>query len=400
LSTNPARIILKDKRDAPFRRGHPWVFSGAIEKTEGEITPGTEAAVVDRRGDFIAWGLCNPNSQITVRLYSWNSKEKIDERFLRERLSNAVALRKSLPAVFTGRESEAARLVFSESDGISGLIVDYYAGYLALQLTSLALSFKLDLITKLLQELLKPKGIYLRTEKGIRELEGLEISDKLLSGGRPEGPIVIRENEIAFEMNLTEGHKTGFYLDQRDNRKRAAEFARGRRALDVCCYTGGFTLNLAKGGAESVTGIDSSAVAVEAAVRNAQRNKITNVEFVKGDAFASMEKLLEEKNQYGLIVLDPPRFAQKSKGLSQALKGYAGLNGLAARLLTPGGILVTCSCSGRVTREEFRGMLSEVSQSAGRRIEILEERGAAPDHPVSAACPESDYLKCFICYVE
>jgi 23S rRNA (cytosine1962-C5)-methyltransferase len=400
LRPSPAKVILKEKRDAPFRRGHPWVFSGAVGRLEGAPAPAAEVAVLSHQGHFIAWGLYNPRSQIQVRLYSWKEEEPISKELLCKRLAQALALRRSLPVPFAGGKEEAARLVFSESDGLSGLVVDYYAGHLAVQLTALALSPRLEEIVGLLNELLHPESIYLRTEKGIRELEGLEIEDKPLWGKPPETPLLIRENGLLFEISLAEGHKTGFYLDQRENRKRAAEFAQGLRCLDVCCYTGGFSLNLAHGGARSVQGIDASASAVAAAERNARRNNLPGVKFTKGDAFVELERLAERGERYDLIVLDPPRFAQSTQGLSQALKGYAGLNGLCVRLLEPGGLLFTCSCSGRVGREEFRGVLAEVAQKSGRFIRILEERGAAPDHPINVACPESAYLKCFICRVE
>ncbi len=400
MLSSQAVIIIKSKRDAPFRKRHPWVFSGAIDSIKGSPKPGSEVAVVTDRGDFIAWGLFNPNSQISVRLYSWQENEHVTDSFIRSRLISAISFRKSVPSLFSNGKNEAARLFFSESDGLSGLTVDYYAGFIGIQLTSLALSFKLDTIINILQDLINPRGIYLRTEKGIRELEGLEISDSFLKGTAPGEPVVIKDNNIEYEVNLTEGHKTGFYLDQRENRKRVAEFAINRKCLDVCCYTGGFSLNLMKGGAKSVLGIDASATAVETAIRNARINEITNAEFTKGDAFSMLENKASQKEMFDLIVLDPPRFAQKTKGLSQALKGYAGLNGLAVRLLSPGGILVSCSCSGRVSRVEFTGMLAEVAQITGRGIRIIEERGAAIDHPVNPACPESDYLKCFICSVE
>lgn len=400
MNPQSPRIVLKEGRDSPFRLGHPWVFSGAVKRLEGSPRVGDAVAVLTHQGDFIGWGLYNPNSQIVVRLYSWSEQERISDALLQERIRNAIALRRSVPGLFTGEGAEAVRLIFSESDGLSGLTVDYYAGYVGLQITSLALSLRLEAIADCLEEVLKPKGLYLRTEKGIRELEGLEISDRWLRGQPPQGAVEIQDQGLIYSVNLTEGHKTGFYLDQRDNRKRASDFAAGRNCLDVCCYTGGFSLNLMRGGARSVLGIDASASAIETASANASRNGISGAQFVKGDAFSRMEVLKEKGERFDLIVLDPPRFAQKTKGHSQALKGYAGLNGLAVRLLNPGSILVTCSCSGRVTRGEFAFMLAEVARSTQRRIRILETRGAAPDHPVSASCPESDYLKCFFCHVE
>jgi 23S rRNA (cytosine1962-C5)-methyltransferase len=245
-----------------------------------------------------------------------------------------------------------------------------------------------------------PSALYLRTEKGIREIEGLAIEDGLLRGNPSSDSVTISENGLLFEVNFKTGHKTGFYLDQRDNRRRAAEFAAGKKCLDLFCYSGGFALNLAKAGAREVVGIDSSEAALALANGNAKLNGLSGVSFMKEDAERAMQSFLAQNIRFDLVVLDPPRFAQSSPGVRQALKAYARLNALAAGLLNPGGTLVTCSCSGRVTRRDFLSMLSAVSLETNRPLRVLEQRGAAPDHPVSVSCPESDYLKCFICRVE
>lgn len=392
------RLYLKEERETPFLYGHPWVFSGAVARLEGDPRNGDEAALYASTGEFIAWGLFNRNSQILLRLYSWQEDTPVSDSLFSDRIRAAVRLRRETLGLL--KPGKACRLVFSEGDGLSGLVADLYDDILVVQFTSLAMAKRMETLVACLEEEVKPKAVYLRTEKGIKELEGLVIEDGLLRGNPESQTVTITENGLDYEVNFNTGHKTGFYLDQRDNRARAALFAPGKKCLDLFCYSGGFSLNLARAGAKEVTGIDTSAPALDLAKKNAERNKISNVSFMREDAEKAMTTFLSQQSGFDLIVLDPPRFAQSGPGVRQAIKGYTSLNVLAAQLLAPGGILVTCSCSGRVVREDFRGMLSAVSHQSGRSIRVLEQRGAAPDHPVAVSCPESDYLKCFICSVE
>jgi len=394
------RVVLRQGRERPFVGRHPWVFSGAIHRVEGEVRDGDEVEVVTSEGRFVARGLYNSLSQIRVRLYSWEPGQPLDDAFFRRRLEAAVELRRALGLVHGSRS--ACRLVFSEGDGVSGLIVDRYGDWLSVQLTSLALARRREPLLDALQDLLAPRGVYLRTEKGIGEEEGLRATDGLLRGEEPEELITIDEDGILYAVDPRTGQKTGFFLDQRENRRRVAAYARGRRVADVFCYTGGFTIPLLREGAAAVVAVDVSAPALELARRNLEANGLDDgrTELVASDAFRWLEARVEAGDAFDMIVLDPPRFARSSRGVPQAIRGYAGLNELAVRCLAPGGILVTCSCTGRVSREAFVSVLAAVEERTGRRVRILESRGQAPDHPVSPTCPETAYLKCLVCLVE
>jgi 23S rRNA (cytosine1962-C5)-methyltransferase len=394
---SPPRVTLAPRRQGPFLGGHPWVFSGAIGSVAGSPADGDEVEVVTADGGFVARGLYNARSQIRVRLYRWEPAA-LDAAFFSLRIREAVRLREGVLGL--GDPAGACRLVFSEGDGLSGLTVDRYGPYLSVQLTSLALAMRRDALLDALEEAVAPQGIVLRTEKGILEEEGLELRDGPLRGAVPEEPLEIRDGGLRFAVDLRTGQKTGFYLDQRENRARAALYAQGREAADVCCYTGGFSIALAAAGAASVTGVDASAPALVLAASNAERNGVgARTHFQRGDAFRWLEGEAEEARTYDMIVLDPPRFARTRKGVGQALDAYERLNRLAISRLRPDGVLVTCSCSGRVTLDEFTGAVARAAVGERRAVQVLEARGQAPDHPVAASCPESAYLKCLICRV-
>jgi 23S rRNA (cytosine1962-C5)-methyltransferase len=378
------------------------VFAGSIDRVEGQPLDGDEVQVCTHSGEFIARGLFNAQSQIRVRLYSWQPEQKLDESFWRGRLIDALRLRRDVLKLKLDDPRCASRLVFSEGDGLSGLIVDRYGQWLTVQFTSLALARRRDMFVSQLVELYQPCGIYLRTERGIGEAEGLQVADGPIWGEVPDGPVTIVDQGLEFEVDLRAGQKTGFYLDQRENRRMVATYALGRRVLDLFCYTGAFSLFSARAGATSVVGVDASAAAINLAERNAQRNKIGNVRFEIGQVFPLMERLARDQlidNRFGMVVLDPPKFARQSQSIDQALRGYLSLNLLAVRLLETDGILVTCSCSGHISREQFVAMLGTVAEQSGRPIQILTQLGQAPDHPVAASCPESHYLKCIIARV-
>lgn len=360
---------------------------------------GDEVALVTDRGEFVARGLFNPHSGIRVRLYSWEESVPLDEAFWRARLEQAIRLRRDQLG-WWGPET-GCRVVFSEADGLSGLIVDRYGDWLLVQCTSLALFQRRDLILKLLGELLTPAGIWLRTEKGIREAEGLEVADQLLAGSEPPRPLYIEENGLRFAVDVVEGQKTGFFLDQRLNRRAFLEYVPAGRLLDVCCFSGGFALQGARASqVTEVVAVDVSAPALELAARNAELNGLAHrVHFQKGDAFKSLETLRGAGERFETVVLDPPKLARHSAGVDEALRGYHGLNRLAMEVVSLGGLLVTCSCTGHVTRAMFEQVVADAATSARRHVEILEGRGAAPDHPVSVHCPETAYLKCLICRV-
>lgn len=392
---NP-QVVLQPRRARPFYGRHPWVFPGAIGRVEGGPGDGAVVDLVSHTGNFVARGLYNSQSKIRVRLYTWNSEQSLDRAFFRGQLESAIHLRSLLGLI---GPRQACRLVFSEGDGLSGCIVDRYDRWLILQLTGLGLAQRRDLLVELLVELLQPEGIYLRTERGIGQLEGLEAQDGLLWGQVPSEPIPITEGGLTFLVNLAEGQKTGFYLDQRDNRQSVARLAVGRRVLDAFCYSGGFALHAARAGAAEVLGVDVSEPALTLARENARINQLDNVQFVKADLFDHLGELVQRGERFGLVVLDPPRFARTRQAVEEALRGYRRLQTLGLRLLQHDGILVVCCCTGLISLDMLEELLAQLAAEEKRDIQILERRGPAPDHPVSVSCRESHYLKCLICRV-
>lgn len=414
-ATSPAvaaRIVLKPKKAQPFFGRHPWVLSSAIDRIEptsleGEHFLDLDGKVVDLltdKGRFVARGLYNSRSRITIRLYTWSQEVELDEAFWQRRLERAVELRRQVgyepvdPAA--DRSESAARLVFSEADGLSGLVVDRYGDYLVLMPTSLAMAQRIDTIAQSLRAIVQPKGMILRTDPAMLKLEGFELNDGRTWGAIPKEPIVLDEYGVKLEVDLRAGQKTGFYLDQRENRRAVGEMLRGKRVLDMFCYTGGFSLAAAKSGATEVLGVDGSKPAIARAEANAARNNLPNVRFEVADGFEKLEALAAAGEMFDAVILDPPKFARGRSGVNTALMAYHRLNRTALNVLRPGGLLITCSCSGSVSREDFQLMLSGVAQKSGRDIRLLDQRGAAADHPVSATCLETEYLKCFVCRVE
>ena len=392
-----ATVVLKPKRARPFFGRHPWVLDSAVLRVDGAPADGDVVDLATHDGQFVARGLWNAASRLRVRLYAFDPAVRLDAALWRSRVEAAVTLRRELGL---DDPAGAARLVNSEGDELSGLIVDRYGGYLAVQVTALAMARRLDLVLDALETLVRPRGILLRgAERGLSQLEGLQLADRLVRGTAPEGPVFVAESGLRFGVDLAEGQKTGYYLDQRDNRRAAARHARGRRVLDVFCYSGGFAVACAAGGARSVLAVDSSPKATALAKANAELNGAANLAVETVDAFEKLDALAAAGERFGMVVLDPPKFARSRAAVADALRAYHRINRVAVGLLEPGGILVTCSCSGSVTRDDFLEMLAGVAQRAGRPIQLLECRGAGPDHPVSASCLEGEYLKCVIARV-
>jgi 23S rRNA (cytosine1962-C5)-methyltransferase len=397
VSTTVKRVILRPRKVRPFFGRHPWVLDSAVAKVEGQPADGDVVDLVSDRDQFIARGIFNEQSKLRVRLYTWDANEALDETFWRRRIAEACRLRRSLGY---DRPEGATRLIHSEADGLGGLIVERYADHVVVQVTSLGISQRLDILLPAIIEETKAKSVTLRIDRQNAHHEGLALDEGVRHGERVEGPVFIEEHGIRWGVDLDAGQKTGFYLDQRENRKAAANYANGRRVLDVCCYTGGFSLAaLMLGGARETLGIDSSAKAIALAEATAELNGVMHARFEVADVFYKLEQLAEEGQKYGMVVLDPPKFARSRQNVPRAMKAYHQLNRLAVNVLERDGILVTCSCSGQVSREEFAFMLADVAQRTGREIQILEMRGAAPDHPVAATCLETEYLKCFVCRV-
>ncbi|MBM4183790.1 MAG: class I SAM-dependent rRNA methyltransferase [Gemmatimonadetes bacterium] len=391
-------VHLDAKGVGPARGRHPWIFSGAITRVVGDPEPGAEVDVHDPHGVHLGRGLFNPKSQIRVRLYT-SMDEPLDGAFFAARVRRAIALRSHVLGL--DDLAGACRLVFSEGDELSGLTVDRYARHLVVILTSLGIAGRLEPILDALEEALRPESITLRTEKGVGEEEGLVVKDGPLRGTPPTEHVIIQEDGLRFAIDLRTGQKTGFYLDQRMNRARVAAYSAGRSVADVCSYTGGFAMAVAKAGATSVTAVDASASALELAARNAELNGIADrLEIKRADAFGWLEEVAAAGRTFDMIVLDPPRFARSRAGLKSALQGYQRLNRLALDCLAPGGVLATFSCSGRVSAEAFQEAVARAAASCGRPLRILERLAQAPDHPVSTACPQGSYLKGFILAAE
>jgi 23S rRNA (cytosine1962-C5)-methyltransferase len=399
ITETGARLVLKPRKARPFFGRHPWVLDSAVERVEGGPADGDVVELYSDQGEWIARGLYNSQSRIRLRLYTWRPDEPLDERFWRRRIEAALAWRAEF---FDDRSQRALRLVFSEGDGLSGLVVDRYGDYLVVQVAALATAQRVGPIVAVLAELVRPHGVLVRYDRDVARLEGLAAAtgEEVAWGQPPSGPVFIEEHGIRYGVDLSAGQKTGFYLDQRDNRRLAAGYLRGRQVLDLFCYSGGFSLCASRlGGAVEVLAIDSSPRAIALAKANAELNEVANVRFECADAFRSLESLAASGKRFGGVVLDPPKFARRRQAVEEALRAYHKLNLLALDVLDPGGVLVTCSCSGHVSREDFLHTLAGVAQRSGREIQVLEQRGAACDHPTSATCLESEYLKCFICRV-
>lgn len=398
MSPTPLRVVIKPRHARPFFARHPWVFANSIASVEGSPGPGEEVMVVSHQGQPIARGLYNLSSAIRVRLYRWEDRP-IDDDFLSAQLARAIDLRRSTLKI--DGPGSACRLVFSEADGLSGLTVDQFGRYLVVQFTSLALFARREFLLDRLMASTGAEGVLLRGEKGIPSQEGLKISEGWARGSGPGGPVEIVDQGITYAVDLDSGQKTGFYLDQRENRRSVAKYCDGAEVLDLFCYTGGFSLNALKHGrARATLGVDSSASAIALARRNAAANGLAAAEFEESDVIPFIERVRGTGRTFDLVICDPPKFARQSKAIDEALQGYARLNRAALSVLRPGGTLVTCSCSGLVDRAQFNDVLGHVAAETGRPIRLIEQLGQAPDHPVSASCLETDYLKCVIARVD
>ena len=399
-SSTPLRQILLHPSKRAVRLGrHPWILASSLVEPASVPQVGEQVDVIHTDGRWVGRGLINPHSRIRVRMYAWDREEWIEERLLCERIDRALELRNQLASQ---AHHDAMRMVFSEADQISGLVVDRFGSHLVIQLTAAVLLPFLEGIVDRLKQRLQPESITLQIDAKTAQSEGMEEADTTLWGAVPPGPMTMRENGLEWGIDLAGGQKTGYYLDQRENRLAAARWApQDARVLDVCTYAGGFALTIAHFAPSArITAIDSSARALELAMANAQRNALVDrVVWEQSDLFEALSSRVDRREIVDMIVLDPPKLAGSRDQIQRALSAYHRLNYLAVRCLRPGGILVTCSCSGRVSRESFREMLQGVSVRARRDLQILENRGAAADHPVAIHCPETDYLKCVIARV-
>ena len=385
-------LTLKRGREKSVLRHHPWIFSGAIQSVSSQPALGETVTVHDAEGRFLAQAAYSPESQIRARIWNWDPAVPIDRDFFKSRLANALGLRKQW---IDRAQTTAYRLVHGESDGLPGLVVDRYGDALVVQITSAGAEAWRGEILSLLEDLLAPKAIYERSDVAVRTLEGLPERVGLLSGALPPQPMRITENGLSYQVDLVGGQKTGFYLDQRDNRQKCREIAGGKSVLNCFAYTGGFTLAALAGGAESVVSIDSSAEALETARQNVALNSLPEdrCEWIVGDAFHELRTLRDKAAQFDLVILDPPKFAPTAAQARKAARGYKDINLLGFKLLKPGGTLMTYSCSGGIDAAFFQKIVADAALDAGIRARLLYHLGQAPDHPTDLAFPEGTYLK-------
>jgi len=383
-------IVLKRGREKSLKRRHPWIFSGAVEKASGKA--GDTVEVRDSSGKVLALAAYSPKSQIRARVWTFDGAEAIDADFFRRRIEKALALREALPAA---KHSNALRLVNAESDGLPGLVVDRYADVLVTQFLAAGVERWRDTILDLLTEVSGCTAVFERSDAEVRKLEGLEPRVGFARGNRNASRCPIIEHGLNFRVDVEQGQKTGFFLDQRENRQRVRALAAGREVLDGFCYTGGFSIAALAGGAKRVTAVESSKDAIQIAKENLAANPLdaSKAEFLQADVFAHLRTLRDKGAQFGLIVLDPPKFAPSAAQVQKAARAYKDINLWALKLLAPGGLLATFSCSGGVSAELFQSIVAGAAVDAGADAKIIERFGAAADHPVATEFPEGEYLK-------
>jgi 23S rRNA (cytosine1962-C5)-methyltransferase len=396
---NP-RITLKPGKAKPVLAHHPWIFSGAIARAD-DAHDGDTVDILDSAGRWIARGYYNARSQITARVWTCDD-EPIDRAFLRARFQRAIAARsRGIDLAATN----AYRIVNAESDFLPGLVVDRYADTLVMQFLTLGADKRKTELVEIARELLEPRGIYERSDVEVREKEGLAEATGMLWGAEPPEKIEVHENKLVFMVDVKRGHKTGFYLDQRENRRRVVEFftpaPQPTEILNVFSYTGGFGVYAcaANPGAH-VVNLDASLDALNLARENMRLNGVVDQgEFVQADAFQRLRRYRDEARSFDTIILDPPKFVHSLAQLQAGLRGYKDINLLALKLLKPGGTLVTCTCSGQVGAELFQKVIFEAADDANRDVQIVAKLLQSPDHPILLSFPESEYLKGLVCRV-
>ena len=395
-------LVVFKKRIGPIRGRHPWVFSGALKSIPEGLESGMPVCLVDEQNSFLAQGYFNSYSQIAVRLWSWDKDEVVCPAFFEKRISDAYALRKNL---VENKKTDSYRLISGENDLLPGLIVDKYGDYLCLQFHTKGLEFWREQIIDALVSVIASKGIYERSDVRTRGIEGAEEKVGVVWGEVPER-IQILENGYKFLVDVAGGQKTGFFLDQRDKRAALEKYTKGKSVLNCFSYTGGFSVYAAGAGAKRVVSVDISEKALELAEENIKLNKFDakKSEFICADVRAYLTGLNEKdaelgKNDFSVIILDPPAYVKDRRKIKEGLQGYRNINELALRLLPENGILVTASCSAHVSLSDFRYMLSEAAGRAGRTVQILETYTHGIDHPELAPFMEGEYLKCIFALV-
>ena len=385
-----ATVQLARNRQERVVAGHPWIFRGEVDRIQGEYEPGDIVTVVDSRGLFLGKGYINPRSQIIVRLMTRHD-EPVDAAFIQRRIERAWNYRKRLLP-----DTTACRVVFGEADFLPGLIVDKFGEILVVQTLALGIDRWLPVIVDALDRLIEPRGIFERNDVPVRELEGLRQHKGYLRG-QFDPRLIIEENGLKMMVDVENGQKTGYFLDQRDNRRAVRPYAPGARVLDCFCNVGGFALNAAAAGAREVIAVDASAEAITAARANAELNGLADkLSFMEGNAFDILRQLESAGERFDLIILDPPAFAKNKAALEGAVRGYKEINLRALHMIPEGGFLVTCSCSYHMTPDLFKAVVADAAMDARRRLRLVEERTQGVDHPIVVGYDESHYLKCLI----
>ncbi|HIF9080959.1 TPA: class I SAM-dependent methyltransferase [Photobacterium damselae] len=394
-----ASIYLVKGREKSLLRRHPWVFSRGIARVEGDPQLGDTVEIFDNKGQWLARGAYSPQSQIRVRVWTFNKNEKIDVEFFVNRLQTAQALRDVLAARdgLTGY-----RLIAAESDGLPGITIDKYQDYLVCQLLSAGAEAQKEALVEALQICYPLCNVYERSDVAVRKKEGLAQRTGVLVGNEPPKFVTIEENGVKINVDIKGGHKTGFYLDQRDSREAAVKYVNGKRVLNCFCYTGGFGLYALKGGASQVVNVDVSQPALDTAKMNAEMNgyPLENAEFLNADVFKLLREYRDRGELFDVVIMDPPKFAESKSQLVGACRGYKDINMLAMQITKPGGMLLTYSCSGLMDGNLFQKIIADAALDAKRDVQFIERFAQAADHPLDSAYPEGFYLKGFACYVK
>ncbi len=391
-------VKLKKGKEKAVRQLHPWVFSGAIDQIKGKPENGDIIMVIDSNNDFLAYGFFNSKSRVAVRLLEWNLETEINESWWRRKIKIAVKHRDELNT----KDTNTYRLIFSEADFLPGLIVDRYADFLSVQILTSGIENIKHIILDELQELLSPKGIFDRSDASARAHEGMEASSGgILLGTEPPEFVSVKENGIFYQVNIAEGQKSGFYCDQRDNRKWVADHVKGKKVLDCFSYSGGFSLNAMAKGAKEVISVDSSAPALDTLKRNMEINDFNSIphRLIQSDVNKQLRAFREVNEKFDVIILDPPKYAPSRSALTKASRAYKDLNRMAMLLLNEGGLLATYSCSGAVDISMFKQIIAWAALDAGKEVQFIQQFSQPADHPVRSSFPEGEYLKGLLCRV-
>jgi len=386
-----AQIILAKGKEKALKRRHPWIFSGAVSKVKGEPAAGDTVDIMSAGGEWLASGSYSPESQIRVRVWHYDRGVDIDQTFFEKRIKQAQSLRDEL---IEEKGLTGYRLIAAESDSLPGITIDRYNNFLVCQLLSAGADFHRDTLVAALSVLYPECSIYERSDVAVRKKEGLELVQGVLKGEEPPEAVIIEENGVKIEVDIKGGHKTGFYLDQRDNRKAAAKYAKSKNVLNCFSYTGGFGVYALQAGAKSITNVDLSQPALDIAKRNAEHNNLdlSNASFERADVFKLLRKFREEGRTFDTIILDPPKFAESKAQMKGACRGYKDINFVAMQVLKPGGTLLTFSCSGLMEDGLFQKIVADAALDAGRDAYIIERLSQAGDHPTASFYPEGYYL--------